>query len=114
MHNHNPPIVHGDLKGVRPLHPRNPAFTHAKAQANVLVSPTGVARIADFGFAQVLAEHSDSFTQHTSMKGTLRWMAPELLLTDDARHTAASDMWAFGCLCVEASFPLRRDTATLG
>lgn len=69
----------------------------------MLVSDEGVARICDFGFARMLAEHSTSYSEHTSMKGTVRWMAPELLSEDDARHTTHSDVWAFGCLCIEVS-----------
>ena len=28
--------------------------------------------------------------------GTSRWMAPELLLSEDAKNTKASDVWAYG------------------
>ncbi|KZV78773.1 kinase-like protein, partial [Exidia glandulosa HHB12029] len=74
---------HGDIKG-----------------GNVLVSDDGVARLCDFGLSRLL-ENSQS-TRQTGAKGTLRWMAPELVLEDDARHTYSSDIWACGCLCIEA------------
>ncbi|KZW01074.1 kinase-like protein [Exidia glandulosa HHB12029] len=84
LHTHKPVIVHGDLKG-----------------ANVLVSNKGVVQICDFGFSKMLAEDAVSFQTHTSLKGTFRWMSPELLLDEDAHLTTYSDMWAFGCLCIE-------------
>ncbi|KZV96571.1 kinase-like protein [Exidia glandulosa HHB12029] len=36
----------------------------------------------------------------THFRGTLRWMAPELLC-DDPVATPASDIWAYGCIMVE-------------
>ncbi|KZV82801.1 kinase-like protein [Exidia glandulosa HHB12029] len=91
---HDLEIVHGDIKG-----------------ANVLVSDTGEARLADFGFSSILAEHSDSFTDHTSVKGTCRWMAPELFLSDTSGSlTMASDIWACGCLFIEVH---ARDSCSL-
>ncbi|KZV81821.1 kinase-like protein [Exidia glandulosa HHB12029] len=79
LHYHS--IVHGDLKG-----------------ANILVSDEGDARICDFGLASMLYEIPSTAT---SMRGTLRWMAPELFKDDDARHTTYSDVWAFGCVVIE-------------
>jgi hypothetical protein len=41
----------------------------------------------------------DSSLWHTSAKyagGTVRWQSRELLLEEQARVNAASDMWAFG------------------
>ncbi|KZV81568.1 kinase-like protein, partial [Exidia glandulosa HHB12029] len=79
-------IVHGDLKG-----------------ANILVADDGTARLCDFGFAKVLAEVSSSLTSQSTLKGTLRWMAPELIDEEDARHTVWSDIWAFGCVLYEVT-----------
>ncbi|KZV89845.1 kinase-like protein, partial [Exidia glandulosa HHB12029] len=84
LHEYLPIIVHGDIKG-----------------ANILVSDQGVARLSDFGFASVLAELSISMTTHTSVKGTLRWMAPELFTSENTSHTTQTDMWAFGCVMLE-------------
>ncbi|KZV90652.1 kinase-like protein [Exidia glandulosa HHB12029] len=82
LHERDPPIVHGDLKG-----------------ANILVSTTGEALLCDFGLASVFDEHSTS--QNSPPKGTCRWMARELFMRDDARHTTYSDIWAFGCVALE-------------
>ncbi|KZV95420.1 WD40 repeat-like protein [Exidia glandulosa HHB12029] len=81
LHEHY--IVHGDLKG-----------------GNVLVSDDGVARLCDFGLSRLLLDHSQTIT-HTGVKGTLRWMAPELILEEGSQQTYASDMWACGCLFIE-------------
>ncbi|KZV98302.1 kinase-like protein [Exidia glandulosa HHB12029] len=82
LHNRN--IVHADIKG-----------------ANVLISDEGTARLSDFGFSSVVAEYSSMLPHETSVKGTFRWMAPELFAEDGARHTTESDTWATGCLFLE-------------
>ncbi|KZV95430.1 WD40 repeat-like protein [Exidia glandulosa HHB12029] len=81
LHDHS--IVHGDIKG-----------------GNILIDDDGTARLCDFGLSRLLAKHSQSITNTTSVKGTFRWMAPELLL-DGGHHTYKSDMWAVGCLLLE-------------
>lgn len=70
-------------------------------QGNVLVSDTGQARLSDFGFSSLLMTESASFSEHSSVKGTIRWMAPELLFVDPPPFTTHSDMWAVGCLIFE-------------
>ncbi|KZV79320.1 kinase-like protein [Exidia glandulosa HHB12029] len=73
LHSHTPEIIHGDLKG-----------------------------LCDFGFASVLAQELGSFVlRSSSAKGTWRWMAPELFTQDDAQHTKATDIWAYGCVIAE-------------
>ncbi|KZV94506.1 kinase-like protein [Exidia glandulosa HHB12029] len=85
LHHQSPPVIHGDLKG-----------------ANVLVSCEGIARIADFGVSRI-AYDAIVGPSTSSAKGTYRWMAPELLATDDAQNTIENDMWSAGCLMLEIS-----------
>ncbi|KZV89786.1 kinase-like protein [Exidia glandulosa HHB12029] len=85
---HGRNIVHADIKG-----------------GNILVADDGTALVCDFGISVMLEEQSTS-TQRTSMKGTCRWMAPELFSDDAARHTLLSDLWALGCLIIEVSTSL--------
>ncbi|KAJ7170995.1 kinase-like domain-containing protein [Mycena filopes] len=82
---HSQNIVHGDLRG-----------------ANILLDDQGHARLADFG----LAVFADDPLAPTKRGGSLRWMAPELIHPQSCRldifqRTFASDMYAFGCVCLE-------------
>ncbi|KZV94480.1 kinase-like protein [Exidia glandulosa HHB12029] len=83
LHKHRPSIVHGDLKG-----------------ANILISDDGRVQLCDFGLSKIMAEHGFSVGS-SGGKGTCRFMAPELFASDDARPTAASDIWAYGCVIIE-------------
>lgn len=105
---HNKHIVHADIKGVR-LSCHGLSVQTNISQGNVLVADDGVARLCDFGFSAILVEHSQYFTEQTSMKGTCRWMAPELFEDDDPKPTIASDIWACGCLFIEVSSVWRID-----
>lgn len=63
---------------------------------NVLVSPNGVIKLCDFGFARVITGN-ESCTDYVAT----RWYrAPELLI-GDLRYGKAVDVWAVGCLYAE-------------
>ena len=57
--------------------------------------------IADFGVSRLLVE-SMTLAGTNSLKGSIRWMAVELVDSQDSAsaahqfHTKASDVWAFG------------------
>ncbi|KAF7326855.1 Kinase-like protein [Mycena venus] len=83
LHSRN--IVHGDLRG-----------------ANILIKEDWSACLADFG----LSIFSDATsTMSTNRGGSLYWMAPELLDPDLFKfkfaRTTATDVYAFGCVCLE-------------
>ncbi|KAJ7031220.1 kinase-like domain-containing protein, partial [Mycena alexandri] len=84
---HGENIVHGDLK-----------------TANILVTPSGRACIADFGLSSIVGVLSLSTTlsSRSGRPGTLRYQAPELLLDQRPNHFG-SDVYAFACLCYEVS-----------
>jgi len=84
LHEHKPPIIHGDLKG-----------------RNVLINGEGRASIGGFGLSIIL---DGGPTGHTSSNfaGSLRFLAPELL-EEDAR-TMQTDVYAYGCTCIEILF----------
>ncbi|PKU82257.1 mitogen-activated protein kinase kinase kinase 18 [Dendrobium catenatum] len=70
-------VVHGDVKG------RNV----------ILGSPTGMAKLADFGTA------SKGLGEAARGAGTPLWMAPEVARGEAA--TPASDVWSLGCTVIE-------------
>ncbi|KAJ7760919.1 kinase-like domain-containing protein [Mycena metata] len=77
-------IVHGDLRG-----------------GNILIDDKEHAQITDFGLATVTDATRGATS--TTQRGSLRWMAPELLVDElqEFKRTKASDVYAFACLCIE-------------
>ncbi|KAJ7233204.1 kinase-like domain-containing protein, partial [Mycena rebaudengoi] len=85
LHSRN--IVHGDLRG-----------------ANILINDKWSACLADFGLTSL--SDATAATHSSNRNGSVRWMAPELLAPDRFGHlkfsrTPASDIYAFGCVCLE-------------
>ncbi|KAJ7468550.1 kinase-like domain-containing protein [Mycena latifolia] len=84
LHSRN--IVHGDLRG-----------------ASILINQNRSACLADFGLS--VFSNTTSSTRTSTRAGSLYWMAPELI--DPVRfghsfiRTPATDIYAFGCVCVE-------------
>ncbi|EIN05023.1 kinase-like protein, partial [Punctularia strigosozonata HHB-11173 SS5] len=84
------------LEGLRFLH--SEGYIHGDLRAaNVLLDADGHACLADFGLISFL-EGAD---QSTMCGGNPRWMAPELVISDNFQRTRASDMYSFGCVCLE-------------
>jgi len=64
-------------------------------QVNVLISDNGEALLTDFGYSVAVdSSFSMSMSSQGGGKGTLRWMAPEILDGSDA--SAEADVWSFG------------------
>ncbi|KAK7037702.1 hypothetical protein VNI00_010928 [Paramarasmius palmivorus] len=83
-HLHALKIIHGDLKG-----------------ANILITPSSRACIADFGLSRVATSQLFKFTSTKQQMGTVRWSAPELHMGNSA--TTKSDIYACGCVYYEES-----------
>ncbi|CAE6481291.1 unnamed protein product [Rhizoctonia solani] len=78
-------MVHGDLKA-----------------CNILVSSTGILKITDFDYS-IFPECSLAFSATSRMGGgTLRWMAPELLLDEEPQQrNLKTDIYALGMTFLE-------------
>ncbi|KAF8608237.1 kinase-like protein [Ceratobasidium sp. AG-I] len=85
---HEMHVLHGDLKG-----------------ANILIKDDGTACLADLGLARA---SSEATTTSLRGNGSIRYMSPEILLTEDAKgiqktpvKTFESDVFAFGLVIRE-------------
>lgn len=73
------------------------------------------ARLADFGLAVVMDESAaGNVTQNSGIGGTVRWMAPELMIPEEFGFTEechirlpsrGTDIYALGMTILEVSFP---------
>ena len=78
-------------------------------QGNVLINSNLTACIGDFGLTNITTSASISMAlSNPSTGGTCRWMAPELLKSDDAggvsqKPSKESDVYSFGMLAYEVS-----------
>ncbi len=89
---HDSGVVHRDVK-----------------PSNVIVAPTGVAKVLDFGIARVL--DSDRMTRYGLIVGTPQYMAPEQIRGDQVDGRA--DVYAVGVLTYEmmaGRLPFKADT----
>eukprot|EP00878_Enallax_costatus_P037286 GHUV01042105.1.p1 GENE.GHUV01042105.1~~GHUV01042105.1.p1 ORF type:complete len:241 (+),score=72.01 GHUV01042105.1:311-1033(+) len=78
---HTQQIVHRDLKG-----------------GNVLVTPTGIVKVADFGASKPF-EDQQKTNMMKSLRGSAFWMAPEILR--GSGYGRKADIWSLGCTVLE-------------
>ena len=85
IHNHG--VVHRDIK-----------------PSNILLFCNGIVKICDFGIAQ-----PDLQTSPTQCKGTLQYMAPEVI--NKGNYDKSADIWSLGCVMYELMWrkPLFRE-----
>lgn len=96
---HDKGIVHGDIKGVKAfLSFFCLRFVDASVQANFLVDEELNICVADFGVSKFVESSTTSMGMSVS-GGTLHWTAPELM--KEAKPSYATDVYAFGCTCLE-------------
>ncbi|KAG8815231.1 hypothetical protein FRC17_000780 [Serendipita sp. 399] len=89
LHNVDPAIVHGDLK-----------------PKNILIDDFRRPRICDFGLSRIVLEEGHSgLTTTAAHTGTPRYLAYELVISEDdmAKPTRESDIYALGCVGLDVS-----------
>ncbi|XP_054134157.1 mitogen-activated protein kinase kinase kinase 19 [Melozone crissalis] len=89
------------LQGVAYLHDNRVVHRDIKGN-NVMLVPTGVIKLIDFGCARRLARASLGGTRGEplrSVHGTPYWMAPEVI--SDSGYGRKSDIWSVGCTVFE-------------
>ncbi|KAG6867613.1 hypothetical protein C0993_000511, partial [Termitomyces sp. T159_Od127] len=96
------PYLHDVASGMVYLHDQGIIHADLKA-SNILISDTGEALIADFGLSQIQDQVSSSMhitrTSTDRVGGTVRWMAPELLMGKTLNKPA--DIYSFALLAWE-------------
>ncbi|CAL9759374.1 unnamed protein product [Musa acuminata subsp. burmannicoides] len=83
------------LNGLNYLHERNIVHRDIKC-ANILVHADGSVKLADFG----LAKEMTKVTLLKSCKGSVYWMAPEVI-NPRRSYGPAADIWSLGCTVLE-------------
>jgi len=104
-------IVHGDLKGVSDHVYHDLGSDPDYIKANILIDPRRSALLADFGLTMIIDESTiGSTTGGHELRGTTRWMAPEILLPEDYRFSdgcqrrlpsTSTDIYALGMTTLE-------------
>lgn len=88
------------LRGLEYLHSKSIIHRDLKAD-NILVTPTGVCKISDFGISKKASSLQQGGRAHTMMRGTVYWMAPEVVSSDGGGYDVKVDIWAIGCVALE-------------
>ena len=87
------------LLGLKYLHNNNIIHRDLKAD-NLLLDLDGTCKISDFGISKKI---SDIYANNAnmSMKGTIFWMAPEVIDNEAQGYSAKVDIWSLGCVVLE-------------
>ncbi|KAG6435980.1 hypothetical protein SASPL_100861 [Salvia splendens] len=81
------------LHGLKYLHDQGVVHRDIKC-ANILVDTNGLVKLADFGLAK-----ATKLNDVKSCKGTVFWMAPEVVRSQG--YGLAADIWSLGCTVLE-------------
>ncbi|XP_058248032.1 mitogen-activated protein kinase kinase kinase 19 isoform X2 [Hemibagrus wyckioides] len=93
--------THQILEGVAYLHDNRVIHRDLKGN-NIMLMPSGVIKLIDFGCARRLNRITRSGSRSDFLKsvhGTPYWMAPEVI--NETGHGKKSDIWSIGCTVFE-------------
>lgn len=93
-------IMYQLLDGISVIHENRIEHRDLKPQ-NVLITDSGLVKIADFGLARLYKPNS----VQTSVVATLWYRSPEVLLASKDGYASAVDMWGAGCIFGELARP---------
>ncbi|KAJ7671864.1 kinase-like domain-containing protein [Mycena rosella] len=83
------------LAGLEYLHSKGFIHRDLKCQ-NILVQMDGVCKISNFE----ISKRTDT-DAHTTMDGSIFWMAPEMLNSRETGYNSKIDIWGIGCILLE-------------
>ncbi|KAG7099135.1 hypothetical protein E1B28_001007 [Marasmius oreades] len=86
------------LSGLGYLHGKGIIHRDLKAD-NILVETSGICKISDFGISKQ-ADDAEG-RAFTEMRGTVFWMAPEVLEPREGGYDSKIDIWSIGCVILE-------------
>lgn len=100
-HAHKKHLAKQLFEGLDYLHKKGVLHRDIKA-ANILVSSSGLLKLADFGLARFFAKHSPTTRKpdYTNRVITIWYRPPELLL-GETQYGPAVDIWSAACVLVE-------------
>jgi len=93
----------GIASGLAYLHSRGIIHADLKSH-NILISDERIPLLADFGLSLAMSQSLSSSGTTSLTRGTVRWMAKELLLLPDCgspEYNEKTDIWAFGMIAYE-------------
>lgn len=67
---------------------------------NILVEEFGHCKITDFGISK-RTDDINMIGAHTSMQGSVFWMAPEVINSQKKGYNSKIDIWSVGCVVFE-------------
>ncbi|KAG6818003.1 hypothetical protein H0H87_009158 [Tephrocybe sp. NHM501043] len=94
-------FTHQILEGLHYLHCMGIIHRDLKSD-NILVEPSGICKITDFGISKQFEDISKA-RAYTGLRGTIFWMAPEILDAEGNRkgYDVKVDIWSIGCVVLE-------------